>query len=343
MKKLLNTLFVTSEDAYLSLDGENVVVNREKQEVARFPLHTLSGIICFSYAGASPALMGHCAKQGVMLSFCSPHGRFLARTVGETNGNVLLRRTQYRVADDTEKSVCIARLMILGKLYNSRQCIERVCRDHALRVDVEKLKTASARIRDLLPIVRSETDMDALRGWEGVGANAYFDVLDDMILNGKETFTFTTRNRRPPTDPVNALLSFTYSLLSNDCASALEAVGLDAYVGFMHQDRPGRRSLALDLMEELRPCFADRFVLSCINNRMFNKKDFQIMDSGAVQLTDSARKVFLRSWQERKTDIITHPYLNEKVEWGMVPYVQALLLARYLRGDLEEYPPLLWK
>lgn len=343
MKKLLNTLFVTSEDAYLSLDGENVLVSRDKKEVARFPLHTLSGIICFSYAGASPALMGYCAKQSILLSFCSPRGRFLARTVGETNGNVLLRRTQYRVADDPSQSVRIARLMIFGKLYNSRQCIERVCRDHALRVDTEKLKTASARLKELLPTVCSETEADSLRGWEGVGANAYFDVLDEMILNRREVFSFTTRNRRPPLDPTNALLSFAYSLLSNDCASVLEAVGLDAFVGFLHTDRAGRRSLAADLMEELRPCLADRFVLSCINNRMFDAGDFQTSDSGAVQLTDKARRTFLKAWQERKSDSITHPYLGEKLQWGMVPYAQALLLARYLRGDLDEYPPFLWK
>ncbi len=343
MKKLLNTLFVTSEDAYLSLDGENVVVSRNKQEAARFPLHTLSGIICFSYPGASPALMGHCAKQNILLSFCSPQGRFLARTVGETSGNVLLRRMQYRVADDPPQSVRIARLMIMGKLYNGRQCVERVCRDHALRVDVPKLKNASARMKELLPAVCAETDMEALRGLEGVGANAHFDVFDEMILNRKEVFSFQTRNRRPPLDPVNALLSFSYSLLSNDCAAALEAVGLDAFVGFMHTDRPGRRSLAADLMEELRPCYADRFVLSCINNRMFDKNDFQTSDSGAVLLTDTARKTFLKNWQERKKDTITHPYLGEKLQWGMVPYIQALLLARYLRGDLDEYPPFLWK
>ena len=199
------------------------------------------------------------------------------------------------------------------------------------------------QLKELLPTVRQETDLDALRGWEGVGANAYFRVLDDMILNRKETFSFQTRNRRPPLDPVNAMLSFAYSLLANDCASALEAVGLDAYVGFLHRDRPGRTSLALDLMEELRPCLADRFVLSCINNRKFSEKDFERMDSGAVLLTDQARKTFLKSWQEKKRDVITHPYLGEKVHWGLVPYVQSLLLARCLRGDLDGYPPFFWK
>jgi len=343
MKKLLNTLFVTSENAYLTLDGENVVINREKEEIARFPLHTLSGIISFSYAGASPALMGHCAEQNILLSFCSPHGRFLARSVGRSNGNVLLRRTQYRIADDPCQSIQIARLMIIGKLYNERQCIERVCRDHPQRVEIEKLKVASGYLKQLLPAVRVENDFASLRGFEGNGAKAYFDVLDDMILNRKELFTFVSRNRRPPLDPVNALLSFAYSLLANECASALEAVGLDAFVGFMHTDRPGRCSLAADIMEVLRPCFADRFVLGCINNRMFNKEDFLTADNGAVSLTESSRKTFLKAWQEKKMDIITHPYLGEKLEWGMVPFAQALLLARYLHSDLDEYPPFLWK
>lgn len=343
MKKLLNTLFVLTEDAYLSLDGENIVISQEKKEIGRYPLHTLAGIISFSYSGASPALMGACARRGLLLSFCNPRGRFLARTVGETNGNVLLRRTQYRIADDPDKSCLIAKMMIFGKLYNARRCIERVCRDHEMRINTEPLKNASNQIRDLLPTIRDAEDLDSLRGYEGVGSEAYFGVFDSMILNRKDVFRFTTRNRRPPLDPVNALLSFTYSLLSNECASALEAVGLDSFVGFMHQDRPGRKSLAADLMEELRPCFADRLVLSCINNRMFEKRDFIYDESGAVSLSDSARRVFLSNWHDRQSEMITHPYLGEKVAWGMVPYVQSLLLARYLRGDLDEYPPFLWK
>mgnify|MGYP001136190136 FL=1 len=343
MRKLLNTLFVTSEDAYLTLDGENVVVNREKQEVARFPLHTLSGIIAFSYAGASPALMGGCAKRGVSLTFCTPIGRFLARSVGEENGNVLLRRMQYRAADDPAQSCRIARNMIFGKLHNARWSIERTKRDHALRVDTQRLQTAIDQIKGLYPLVAEETSLDTLRGEEGAGAKVYFDVFDDMILQNKADFFFHERSRRPPLDNVNALLSFAYSLLGSDCAAALESVGLDAYVGFLHRDRPGRTSLALDLVEELRPCFADRFVLSLINNRVIAATDFVRTDSGAVMLTDAGRKKFLRAWQERKRDTITHPYLKEKISWGLVPYVQALLLARYLRDDLDAYPPFLWK
>ena len=343
MRKLLNTLFVTSEDAYLSLDGENVLVNREKQTVARFPLHALSGIICFSYAGASPALMGACAERNISLSFHTPRGRFLARTAGITNGNVLLRRAQYRIADDLNHSCRIARNMIFGKLYNSRGSVERTRRDHKLRIDETAFQNASEILRNLLPDVVQETDMDSLRGLEGTGANAYFGVLDDMILRNKENFYYHGRNRRPPLDNVNAMLSFAYSLLANDCASALESVGLDSYVGFMHRDRPGRTSLALDLMEELRPCLADRFVLTTVNNGVLSADDFEKSESGAVRMTDSARRTFLKHWQERKQEQITHPYLEEKIPWGMIPYIQALLLARYLREDLEDYPPFLWK
>ena len=343
MKQLLNTLFVTSEDVYLSLDGENVVANRDKQAVARYPLHTLQGIVSFSYAGASPALMGACAEKGIGLAFCTPRGRFLARVCGENSGNVLLRRKQYRLADDPVESCAIVRNMIFGKLHNARWSIERTRRDHAMRVDAEALSHASQELHRLLPQAAEARSSDVLRGLEGVGAAAYFGVFDEMILNRKEAFFFHGRNRRPALDRVNALLSFAYSLLSHDCASALEAVGLDAYVGFLHTDRPGRASLALDLMEELRPCMADRFVLTVINNRMLRPEDFQTQSSGAILLTDDGRRSFLKAWQEKKRETLTHPYLGEKLAWGMIPYVQALLLARHLRGDLDAYPPFLWK
>ena len=343
MRRLLNTLFVTSEDAYLSLDGENVVVNREKEEVARFPLHTLSGIISFSYAGASPALMGACAQRDISLSFCSPRGKFLARTTGVSNGNVLLRRTQYRFADDPAMSCQIARTMLFGKLYNARWSVEQTRRDHPMRIDMAQFLNASETLKGLLPDILAATSLEALRGLEGAGASVYFGVLDQMILRNKEAFFYHGRNRRPPLDNVNALLSFTYSLLGHDCAGALESVGLDAYVGFLHRDHPGRTSLALDLMEELRPCFADRFVLSLINNRVILPEDFVKSDSGAVSLTEGGRRKFLKRWQERKQEVILHPYLEEKLPWGLVPFVQALLLSRYLRGDLDEYPPFLWK
>ena len=343
MKQLLNTLFVTSEDIYLSLEGENVLANRDGEVVARYPLHTLQTIVSFSYSGASPALMVACAEKGIGLAFCTPRGRFLARVCGESNGNVLLRREQYRIADDPHRSCAVARDMIFGKLSNSGASIQRTLRDHAPRVQNCGLEDAASQIRQLLPQVLAAADLEALRGLEGVGASAYFGVLDHMLLNRKEDFYFRGRNRRPPLDRVNAMLSFAYSLLAHDCASALESVGLDAYVGFLHRDRPGRESLALDLMEELRPCMADRFVLTLVNNRMIRPEDFQTQDSGAVLLTDDGRKKFLKAWQERKRDTLTHPYLNEKMSWGLIPYVQALLLARYLRGDLDAYPPFLWK
>ena len=343
MKQLLNTLFVTSEDIYLSLEGENVLANREKEVIARSPLHTLQTIVSFSYSGASPALMGACAQRGIGLAFCTPRGRFLARVCGESSGNVLLRREQYRIADDSQRSCEIARNMIFGKLSNGASSIQRTLRDHAPRVADCGLEDAARKVKELLPLVLEVSDLEALRGLEGVGAAAYFGVFDHLLLNRKEDFFFHGRNRRPPLDRVNAMLSFAYSLLAHDCASALESVGLDAYVGFLHRDRPGRESLALDLMEELRPCMADRFVLTLVNNRVVKPEDFQVQDSGAVLLTDEGRKKFLKAWQERKRDILTHPYLNEKMSWGLIPYVQALLLARYIRGDLDAYPPFLWK
>ena len=343
MKHLLNTLYILSEDIYLSLDGENVVANRDKQVAARYPLHTLQNMISFSYAGASPALMGACAQRQIGLAFCTPRGKFLARVCGEGNGNVLLRRTQYRIADDPEQCCQVSRTMIFGKLFNARWSIERTRRDHGLRVDSDKLSAASKQIYGLLSQVKETTSLEELRGLEGVGASAYFGVFDEMILGDKEAFFFRGRSRRPPLDAVNAMLSFAYSLLAHDCASALESVGLDSYVGFLHRDRPGRTSLALDLMEELRPCMADRFVLTLINNRKVKASDFLYMESGAVLLTDDGRKSFLKNWQEKKKEVLTHPYLNEKLPWGMVPYIQALLLARCLRGDLDAYPPFLWK
>ena len=343
MRTFLNTLYVTSEEAYLSLDGGNVVVSCHKTEMGRVPLHTLEGIVCFSYAGASPALMGECGRQGVDLSFFSPRGQFLARTVGEEQGNVLLRQTQYRISDSEAQSCRYARYFILGKVYNSRWVLERATRDHPQRVPVEQLKRTSAQLAAALPLLETCEDLDQLRGLEGEAAQRYFDCFDALILQQHEEFCFTSRNRRPPTDNVNALLSFAYSLLARDCAAALESVGLDPYVGFLHRARPGRCSLALDLMEELRAVYADRFVLSCINQKVLTGKQFQKQENGAVLLTDDGRRAFLNAWQTKKREEITHPFLKEKLPWGLVPYVQALLLARTLRGDLELYPPFFWK
>lgn len=343
MRRLLNTLYVTTEDAYLSLDGENVVILRERDELARFPLHGLEGIVSFSYRGASPALMGACAGRDIDLCFMRPSGRFLARICGETRGNVLLRKTQYRIADDPAASAAIGRNMLLGKLYNARWVLERATRDHAMAVDVERLKTASARIKASMAKLEAAENADTLRGLEGDAASEYFGVFNELILNGDEAFAFSGRSRRPPLDRVNCMLSFAYALLAGSCTSALESVGLDPYVGFVHTARPGRESLSLDLMEELRPVIADRFVLYCINNRVVNPSMFEKSGSGAVSLSEAGRRIFLRAWQERKGETLTHPFLREKLPWGLVPHMQALLLARFLRGDLDAYPPFMWK
>lgn len=343
MKHLLNSLFITTNNIYLSLDGENVVASQERQELARYPLHTLQHIISFAYAGASPALMGECAKRGIVLSFCTPNGRFLARTIGKTNGNVLLRRKQYRTADDESESCIIAKNMIIGKLYNCEWVLKRALRDHPDRVDQEKIRGAIEILKEQINLSKQTTTLDSLRGFEGVGAAAYFSCFDQMILRNKDDFFFDERNRRPPLDNVNAMLSFGYTLLAHECAGALESVGLDSYVGFMHRDRPGRESLALDMMEELRPLMVDRMVLSVINNRVIAPGDFSKEEGGAIRFTDGGRRLFLKTWQERKQEMLVHPFLNEKIKWGLVPYVQALLLSRLLRGDLDGYPAFLWK
>lgn len=343
MRRLLNTLYVTSEESYLALDGENVVVKKNDVITARFPLHTLEAIITFAYAGASPALMGACAEKGVSLSFCTPRGRFLARTVGETSGNVHLRRKQYRTADNEKECVAVASSMLIGKVYNCRRNIERAIRDHGMRLDVAGLKTVSDSLKDSMWKLRSAQSREGLRGLEGDAASSYYSVFNELILRNKQSFFYNGRSRRPPTDNVNAMLSFVYMLLASACANALEANGLDSFVGFLHTDRPGRHSLALDLMEELRPCLADRFVLTLINNRVLQPDDFESSESGAVMIRDSARKRLLSSWQEKKREVISHPFLEEKLPVGLIPYVQAQLLARYLRGDLEEYPPFLLK
>lgn len=343
MKRLLNTLYNTNPDRYLSLDGENVVILQDKIEVGRVPLHNIDRIMTFGYSGVSPALMGKCVDMKIELVFMSAAGKFLARAEGTVNGNVLLRREQYRSADDENKSLSIAKNMIMAKLYNCRWVVERMTRDHGLRVDAEKLKKKSEFLRESISLAVTAENIDSLRGIEGEGASVYFSVFDDMIMQQKEDFCFESRNKRPPLDRVNALLSFAYSMANGMCSSALESVGLDPYVGFMHTDRPGRRSLALDLVEEFRAPMCDKFVLMLINKQLVNSNDFIKHENGAVLLTEDGRRKFITAWQKRKGDIVTHPYLEEKVEWGMLPYAQALLLARFLRGDLDSYPPFMWK
>lgn len=343
MKKLLNTVYVNSPDRYLSLDGENLVISSNGEEIGRVPLHNIERVMTFGYTGASPALMGKCAENGIELVFMKANGQFLARVEGSVKGNVLLRREQYRIADSTERSLEIARFMIAAKLYNTGWSLERIIRDHGLRINTEDFHKKSVYLREASKRVVLSDSVEELRGIEGESASVYFSVFDDMILQQKDDFYFRIRNKRPPLDNVNALLSFSYSLATGMCASALEAVGLDPYVGFMHTDRPGRKSLALDLVEEFRALMCDRFVLSAINKRLITGNDLVCREDGAVMLTESGRKNFISAWQKRKYDEIKHPFLNEKIEWGMLPYVQAMLLSRYIRGDLDCYPPFMWK
>lgn len=343
MKKLLNTLYVLSEDVYLALDGENVVVLREEETAGRFPLHTLENIVSFSYKGASPALMGACASREVGMSFYSPRGKFLARTAGTSFGNVLLRKEQYRISDHEEKSLSYAKNMIIGKVFNCRWSLERTIRDNGMRIDTDRVKAVSQSLNEGLPHIKNCENLDSLRGLEGELASKYFSVFDNLIINQKEDFTFHGRSRRPPMDNINALLSFAYTILGNECAGALEGAGLDAYVGFLHCDRPGRTSLALDMLEELRGIMADRFVLTLVNKKIIKGEHFDCQGDGAVLLNEDGRKQFFSAWQSHKKETLTHPFLKEKIPWGLVPYVQALLLARTIRGDLEAYPPFLWK
>lgn len=343
MRKLLNTLYVTSENSYLSLDGENVVVLEEQKEIGRVPLHNLEGIVSFGYRGTSPALMGACAEKNISLCYLTPQGKFLARISGRTKGNVILREQQYASKNDDEVSLGIAKNCILGKVYNARWVLERAVRDHAIQIDANQVKAASASLKASLELIRNSQSKEQLRGYEGEAASVYFGVFDQLILQQKKEFIFQGRNKRPPLDNVNALLSFVYTLLTNSITSALESVGLDPYVGYLHTDRPGRASLSLDLIEELRAILADRFVLTLINKKIISGKNFSKKENGAVLMDDELRKRVLTEWQNKKKEVIMHPYLKEKVEWGMVPYVQAMLLARYLRGDLDGYPVFLWK
>lgn len=342
MRKLLNVLFVTQADATVNLETDNVYVKKNGEVLLRVPLLNLEQIVLFNYFGATPQLLGECAKRKISVSFLSEYGKYHGTFHGESSGNVLLRREQYRIADDS-RALGYAKNFILGKLHNQRWVIERGIRDYSLRIDTKLLKNQSQSINEQLKQVFNIENDENLRAAEGNAAHRYFSAFDELILQNKEFFTFKTRNRRPPTDAVNAMLSFAYTLLTSECRHALEVVGLDSYVGFLHTDRPGRASLALDLMEELRPHFADRFVLSLINRNEVAETDFEIQSSGAVFLSSTSRKKFLSSWQNRKKEEITHPFLKEKVEWGLVPYCQALLLARTIRGDLDGYPPFLWK
>ena len=340
MRKLLNTLYVTTQEAYLSKDGLNVVVSVKQQEVFRIPAINIEGIVTFGYMGASPGLMKLCSDSGISLTFLSPNGRFVSRVQGATHGNVLLRKAQYALSDDDEWSLHVAKLMIAAKIQNYRNILRRYIRDYGDCQEVDDaVRVLDANKRYAL----HAEDKTKLMGFEGIASNAYFEVLPQLILNQKESFPFSGRNRRPPKDAVNAMLSLAYTLIANDCAAALETVGLDPYVGFLHALRPGRTSLALDMTEEFRAYLGDRFVLSLINKRQITPKDFLYQGDNGVILTDKGRKTFIAAWQNRKREMLIHPYLNEKVEIGLLPYVQAMMLARFIRKDIDDYPVFLIK
>jgi CRISPR-associated protein Cas1 len=343
MKRHLNTLFVTTQGAYLAKEGETVVVRIEREARLRLPIHTIGGIVCFGNITCSPFLMGFCAERDVAISFLTEYGRFLARVQGPVSGNVLLRREQYRRADDMDVSAQMARSVLTGKLANCRAVLQRALRDHSSKLNADKVGQASKKIHRSLEHLQSDLPLNVLRGIEGEAAHTYFSVFDHLIISQKEDFIFRDRNRRPPLDRVNCLLSFLYTLVLHDVRSALESVGLDSAVGFLHRDRPGRPGLALDMMEEFRPFLADRLTLSLINLHQVQKKGFTEMASGAVLMDDETRKTVLVAYQKRKQDEIFHPFIEEKVTIGLLFHMQALLLARCLRGDLDGYPTFIWK
>lgn len=346
MQHHLNTLYVSTDGAWLHKDGANIVVKVEDQEKGRLPAHMLGGIVCFGRVSLSSPLMGYCAAQGITISYLTDNGKFMARVEGPVSGNVLLRREQYRRSDQLEASARLARSTVLGKTLNQRAVIRRMLRDHGESVSDaarEQLSAVEARLTHMALRLEKNHALDTVRGMEGEAALNYFGVFDHLIRAQKNVFRFERRSRRPPLDPVNALLSFLYTLLVHDCRSALETVGLDPAVGYLHRDRPGRPSLALDLMEEFRPVMADRLALSLINRKQLGERDFRRSENGAVLLTDDARKTVLVAYQERKRDEIVHPFLTDKTTFGLLPLLQARLLSRHLRGDLDGYPPFVWK
>lgn len=340
MRKMLNTLYITTPEAYLSKDGQNIVVSVKQEEVFRIPSINVEGIVTFGYMGASPGLMKLCSDSGISLTFLSPNGRFISRVQGATKGNVLLRKKQYQLSDDEAWSLHISQIMIAGKIQNYRNILKRYIRDYG---DSEFINQAIKVLEQSKQNVLKSTDRTILIGYEGMASNAYFEVLPILILNQKDDFPFHGRNRHPPKDAVNAMLSFAYTLIANEVAAALETVGLDPYVGFLHTLRPGRTSLALDMMEELRAYLGDRFVLSLINKRQITSKEFLFQGENGVVMTDKGKKIFLTAWQNRKKETIIHPYLNEKIEIGLIPYAQAMLMARYVRQDIDDYPVFLIK
>lgn len=336
MRKLLNTLYISSADLYLRLENDNVIVQREQEELERIPLHTLESIVSFTRTGISVPLISSCSKHGIPIFLMSDKGNLLAEISVPSQGNILLRKEQYRMTDKPEKAVRFASAFIQGKIRNQRHIIDRFIWEHNPETNLSSVSTeldnTAKRITDI-------TDIDTLRGLEGGASAIYFSVFDVIINEQKTDFRFHGRSRRPPLDRTNALLSFGYTLIHNECAAALESVGLDASAGFLHEDQPGRKSLACDLMEEFRSSVVDRFVLSMINRKIIHPDQFETGNNHGVYLNQSGRRTFLHHWQLNKKEQLFHPVLNENVSLGLLPYAQATLLAKAIRGEVAEYVP----
>ena len=343
MQRFLNTLYITTQKSYLHKKGEAVEVVLNENTKKLIPLINLDSIVCFGNVSVSPFLLGACPEHNVTVSFLSETGKFLARVQGPVAGNVLLRKAQYRISDDKEKSAEVAKFFILGKIANQKTVLQRAIRDHKDKIDTANVQKAIEALNGSLDKVEKEHDLDILRGIEGDAAESYFSVFDELIISQKDAFKFSGRNRRPPLDNVNAMLSYVYTLLYHDMISALEVVGLDPAVGFMHRDRPGRLSLALDLIEEFRSFFADRLVLSLINRNEISADQFEKTASGAVVMNEEAKKILISAYQEKKKSVLTHPYLEKKMHLAILFHTQARLLARYIRGDMDGYPVYIWK
>jgi CRISPR-associated protein Cas1 len=346
MRTHLNTLYITTPGSYVAKQGQTVQVRIDGKVRAQFPLHTLESIVCFGRVGCSPSLLGECAEKGVSVSWFTEYGRFLASARGFSHGNVLVRRQQYRLADDPTVALEVARRIVLAKVANSRSVLLRAARDASEAPErAESLRNTAGRLSASIQELRMAPTLDIVRGLEGEAATHYFSAFNSLlsVSASTDTFRFTVRSRRPPLDPINALISFLYTLLAHDLRSACEATGLDSCVGFLHTDRPGRPSLALDLMEELRAYLTDRLAFSMINRRQIAPEGFRRLDNGAISMNDATRKAVLVAYQDRKRETLTHPFLGETTTVGMLPHLQALLLVRWIRGDLDAYPPFLWK
>ncbi len=342
MKKLKNILYITSKDAYITKEGECLVISKEGSKPVRFPAHNLEGVVYFGYPGASPQALSFCSEMGITISFLKPNGKFLARVEGPQTGNILLRRCQYRICDNLKASARLASRFVTSKILNGRVVLRRGIRDHGDNIG-DFIEKSAIHLKRLANDAYNCENLDLLRGIEGEAAKYYFRGLNDLILEDKASFYITKRSRRPPLDRFNCLLSFIYTLLTHECRSACETVGLDPAAGFLHRDRPGRPSFALDLMEELRPVFGDRLALTLINRRQVTDKDFIIRPNGAVDLKENSIKIIIDAWQRRKQETITHPFLKEKVSFGLIPYIQAMLISRHIRGELDDYPAFIWR